>query len=365
MGFFEDIFGKAKQIVNSGKDVLRDQLSSETEYRRDSTGQMREVSTSDKVFGQDSNRSPVPLPKILTTARKIGLGETAKERLDRIQNERRQTLLPDVAAKAVAEDAGKEYLQAIGGMTDEGGYDPSKVTFIGAPFAGAVGRVKRTVGRMNLRPNEIDAVEQFIDLSRGVSNLDKESAKTVREVAQNAANRLQLDERASGDKTLANAFERVLQNKGEAPTPPAKPPKDPNAPSLGPNEFERSFSKRVREANPDANLEPQLDTRRNTAELAARADEIIKRGDHNAYMDDIRSGNNVSDEHIAVASQLLNRYSSELDSTTDSFRKSELYENIADVANDTAAQLTEAGRTIQAATILGKVTPEGTVPRRS
>ena len=143
MGFFEDIFNNAKKIVNSGKDVLSDQLSSETVYRRDASGQMQQVSTTQKVFGQDSRELPIPVPKLATTLRKnIFAGETPQERLDRIQNERRQTLIPSEAQRAVEEDAASEYMIATGGLTESGGYDPSKVNLVGVPV---VGRVKKTI----------------------------------------------------------------------------------------------------------------------------------------------------------------------------------------------------------------------------
>ncbi len=387
MGFFEDIFGTAKKIVNSGKDVLRDQLGSKVTYER---GIGITSATDEKIapfiFGDKAPTVSVPqafdtarkiapfifgdkaptvsVPQAFDTARKIALGETPRERFDRIQSERRQTLLPAEAKRAVAEDAGSELFVASGGTTPDGGYDPDKVSLMGIPFAGTVKKAaKATLGRLNLKPKETDIVEQFIDITRGTSKLDKETQMSVRQAAQSVADRLDLPEKAAGDTGLANAFERIVQNKGDAVVPPARPPKDSVTTPTNPNEFERSFSKRVREANPDANLTPQMDVRRSTPELSAQADEIINRGEQFTYIDDIKAGRDISDEHIAVASQLLNRYSDELKTVGDQARRNEIYESMADVAHETAARLTEAGRTVQAATILGQVTPEGTLRR--
>lgn len=92
--------------------------------------------------------------------------------------------------------------------------------------------------------------------------------------------------------------------------------------------------------------------------LIEEADNIIAKSRDEA---EIIAKTDTSDRGIAVASRLLDTLTQEAKATKDISAKNALYEKIADISNETARNLTEAGRSIQAATILGRLTPEGMV----
>lgn len=92
--------------------------------------------------------------------------------------------------------------------------------------------------------------------------------------------------------------------------------------------------------------------------LIEEADSIIAKSRDEA---EIIAKTDSSDRGIAVASRLLDTLTKEAKATKDTNAKNIIYEKIADISNETARNLTEAGRSIQAATILGRLTPEGMV----
>lgn len=92
--------------------------------------------------------------------------------------------------------------------------------------------------------------------------------------------------------------------------------------------------------------------------LIEEADNIIAKSRDEA---EIIAKTDSSDRGIAVASRLLDTLTQEAKATKDINAKNAIYEKIADISNETARNLTEAGRSIQAATILGRLTPEGMV----
>lgn len=67
------------------------------------------------------------------------------------------------------------------------------------------------------------------------------------------------------------------------------------------------------------------------------------------------------DNAVAVASELLKKYADDAAKATDPATANALYDKAAEVANTLAPKLTEQGRAIQAASILGRLTPEGQV----
>lgn len=120
---------------------------------------------------------------------------------------------------------------------------------------------------------------------------------------------------------------------------------------------ERKFVTSVKEAVPNIKLESQY-VPRSTDELAIKARNLI--------IDDIKQAEKValrgnSDKSVAVASELIKHYSAEAEKATSETAKDALYEKAALIANDTARKLTEAGRAVQAASILARLTPEGQI----
>lgn len=92
--------------------------------------------------------------------------------------------------------------------------------------------------------------------------------------------------------------------------------------------------------------------------LIEEADNIIAKSRDEA---EIIAKTDSSDRGIAVASRLIDMLTKEAKATKDLNAKNRIYNEIADISNETARNLTEAGRAVQAATILGRLTPEGMV----
>ena len=97
---------------------------------------------------------------------------------------------------------------------------------------------------------------------------------------------------------------------------------------------------------------------RSTDELAIKAKNLIA--------DDFLTAEKMAlagfdDNAVAVASELLKKYADDAAKATDPATANALYDKAAEVANTLAPKLTEQGRAIQAASILGRLTPEGQV----
>lgn len=161
MSLLQTIFGRAKGIVQSGVEGIRDQLSSEYEYTK---GQGVTKDSTKTVLGLR-----VPAPKAVTTARKVFVGENAAERLNRIQNERGQSLLPSVADQAVRDDFGREAMIATSGMQPNGTYDPSKVTATGIPL-GPAATVRKTL--TGATRQLLKSPERLAQLAKGAPSYD-------------------------------------------------------------------------------------------------------------------------------------------------------------------------------------------------
>lgn len=137
------------------------------------------------------------------------------------------------------------------------------------------------------------------------------------------------------------------------------PPKSMERPPLKPKKDERRFITRTRalEPNLDEYLKGAKDTR-STEELVQRADELIK-----TNLDEAKNiaKTQTDDFAVAVASRLIDKKVLEARAIKDIGRKNELWDEVAEIANETARNLTEHGRAIQASIILGRMTPEGMV----
>lgn len=123
------------------------------------------------------------------------------------------------------------------------------------------------------------------------------------------------------------------------------------------NTKERKFITSTKEA------EPELETRvagqyipRSTDELSIKAANLIK--------DNIDEAERVArtqtdDVGVATASELIKKYTLDARNATDSAIRNAMFDKAADIANVIAPKLTETGRAVQAASILGRQTPEG------
>lgn len=110
---------------------------------------------------------------------------------------------------------------------------------------------------------------------------------------------------------------------------------------------------------------PQLETKvagqyvpRSTDELATKARNLIK-DDINTAIKLAAAG--TDDKAVATASELIKHYADLAAKEKNVAVADVLNQKSADVANDIARKLTEQGRSVQAASILGRLTPEGQV----
>jgi len=121
----------------------------------------------------------------------------------------------------------------------------------------------------------------------------------------------------------------------------------------------RKFIKSVKKRYPD--LTDELEGQylpRSTDQLSIKAKNLIK--------DDINSAEKLArtgtDENaVAVSSELIKHYSELADKATTAGEKNVFYDKMAEVANTIAPKLTNSGRASQAASILGRMTPEGQI----
>lgn len=131
--------------------------------------------------------------------------------------------------------------------------------------------------------------------------------------------------------------EEIRQSAGKVPTVPALNVDN----AVG---RERGFITSVKEAYPEVKIAGQY-IPRSTDDLAIKAKNLIADNIEDAI---VRVNGETSDESVAIASELVKHYGD-----------LKQYDRAAEIANSIAARLTEAGRTVQAASILGRLTPEG------
>jgi hypothetical protein len=120
---------------------------------------------------------------------------------------------------------------------------------------------------------------------------------------------------------------------------------------------QRGFISSIKTALPELRVEGTY-IPRSTDELSIKAKNLVA--------DDIKKAEALaskgdSDKSVATASELLKYYNEQAQLATDQVAKDAFYDKAATIASDIAAKLTEAGRTVQAAIILTRLTPEGQV----
>lgn len=118
---------------------------------------------------------------------------------------------------------------------------------------------------------------------------------------------------------------------------------------------ERGFIESVKQVIPKATKIAGQYIPRATDELAVMAKNLIR--------DDLVTAEKIAltradDSAVAVASELIKKYGDDA-IKADEATAAALYDKAADIANTLAPKLTEQGRSIQAASILGRLTPEG------
>lgn len=76
---------------------------------------------------------------------------------------------------------------------------------------------------------------------------------------------------------------------------------------------------------------------------------------------ELKARNGTDDEAVAIASRMIDDLITEARAAKPGTAQDALYEKAAQIANDAGKNLTEAGRAVQAASLLGRMTPEGMV----
>lgn len=118
----------------------------------------------------------------------------------------------------------------------------------------------------------------------------------------------------------------------------------------------RGFVQSTREIMPEAKKVAGQYIPRETDQLAIRARNLVKSDIAGAERLALEGSD---DKAIATAAELIKHYGEEAAKTSDEATRVSLYERAANIANPVAARLTEQGRAVQAAAILGRLTPEG------
>ena len=121
---------------------------------------------------------------------------------------------------------------------------------------------------------------------------------------------------------------------------------------------ERGFITSVKEVIPKATKVAGQYIPRETDALAIKAKNLIS-SDIVAAERMALTGSD--DSAVAVASELIKKYGDDAAKATDQGVAGALYDKAAEIANTLAPKLTEQGRAIQAASILGRITPEGQI----
>lgn len=124
-----------------------------------------------------------------------------------------------------------------------------------------------------------------------------------------------------------------------------------------PQEAERKYITSVKELSP--NMEQFLKgkyTPKKNESILGFANELIRTNEEQA-VSLAKTGTN--DEAVATAGELIKKYIKQAEKIKDDTTKNLFYEKAADIANSASKNLTEAGRSVQAASLLGRLTPEG------
>lgn len=151
--------------------------------------------------------------------------------------------------------------------------------------------------------------------------------------------------------------EPILPKTNETVNPDIVPPEGQPI-SNDVNTKERGFVSSAKEVIPEADKIAGQYIPRPTDELAIKARNLVQ-SDIAAAEKLALTG--VDDKAIATAAELIKHYGDEAARAPDEAAKTALYDKAAAIANPVAEKLTELGRSVQAAAILGRLTPEGQV----
>jgi hypothetical protein len=159
---------------------------------------------------------------------------------------------------------------------------------------------------------------------------------------------------AAGEKALP-AFKSTNIPESVKPNLDIGSPSNTSLSQEGAAVKERQFISSVKQEMPQLKVAGQY-IPRDTDELAIKARTLIR--------DDIATAERMAlegtdDAAIAVGAELLKHYTTEAEKVTSPQLKDAMLERASELANHMAVKLTELGRSVQAAAILSRMTPEG------
>lgn len=208
-------------------------------------------------------------------------------------------------------------------------------------------------GKIYEAPSHGEAIQLAKEAGEDVSNVDREAKGLFR------TSDGKLITRDEAEKTFGiRSSEDIPTQFGEpsnkhVPTPTTK--KDVETPFIV-NKRERGFVTSIKEELPSLKVSGQY-IPRSTDQLAVKARNLIESDILTAE----KMARGTDEKSVATAAELLKYYNEQAESATSSTVKDVFYQKAADLANEKARQLTDLGRSIQAASILGRLTPEGQV----
>jgi len=122
---------------------------------------------------------------------------------------------------------------------------------------------------------------------------------------------------------------------------------------------ERGFGKTAQDVAPEIAPSPEQYIQRNTEQLAVKAANLVK--DDIVAAEARAMSTDLSDDVVAVSSELLKEYRRQAEGATDASVKEIFDKKYSELSRDISRKLTEAGRYAQAASILRSETPDGKV----
>jgi hypothetical protein len=218
MGFFEDLTKKATGIVSKGKDFLADQLSSETTYERDATGNFQMTSTT-------GNK-----PKVVQTAKDIflsGRGYTDQQ-IKEAQPTTKETITGIAKGAGEIVQGGLTLTHMLGNKIADTilpGYDSEasasarnkineKVSTKLAPKTAGEAKTMRFVDYAGFLPvGSVSKVTKFDDLIKASNKTDAFKALKENGFTDDAIRNSKLDEKiasASDEVAVQNVLKDVM-----------------------------------------------------------------------------------------------------------------------------------------------------------
>lgn len=294
-----------------------------------------------EVGGTLLDIAQAPTGGIVGKTSRVGLARLTKLASEKASQEVIEQTLKEVAPK-LTDDAIAEIAPKI--------LKETSTTKIDDLIKGALGTEKISPALQNIADDDLGEVIDFVDDVR----LGREPTVDNEIAVRRLAEKFNLNPDQSNAR-LANLLQKKID---EVPEVLSKVANRLENVEKEVAKRERGFITSAKEVLPDAPKIAGQYVPRSTNALAQKAANLVK--------DDARLAEKIAlegtdDKSVAVASELLKDLAAKAEATSDIAVQDALYDRAAKIANTVAERLTEQGRSIQAASILGRLTPEGQV----